>query len=498
LGAKPGNPEFFIHDEYIMTQSLLIDFSRATILCIGDVMLDRFVYGNVDRISPESPVPILKMNHDFTVVGGAGNVARNISSLGGKVIFLGVIGKDSAGEILKGHLDSLPNATAILFEESHRQTIQKTRFIAQGQQLLRVDEETQNPCSSTTQQQILDHCKKVLPECQALILSDYNKGIFSENLCQEIIQLAKGKVPIIVDPKGRHYGQYKGATVLTPNLKELTEVVGRPLKAQADMIKEGQSLKRELDVESILITQGSQGMTLLEGDKDPKQIPAQALEVYDVSGAGDTVVATLAAALASGASLGDASRLANVAAGIVVGKVGTATVSSEELESSFNHHDTARTKQKVLTLSQATDHLKEWRRLGLKVGFTNGCFDLLHLGHLHILQESAAACDKLVIGLNSDASVRRLKGETRPVQNQETRSQVLAALGMVDLVVIFDEETPYNLISNLLPDVLVKGADYTIDRVVGADIVQAKGGEVLLINLKEGHSTTSTVSRMKA
>jgi D-beta-D-heptose 7-phosphate kinase/D-beta-D-heptose 1-phosphate adenosyltransferase len=239
-------------------------------------------------------------------------------------------------------------------------------------------------------------------------------------------------------------------------------------------------------------------MTLLESTKEAKQIPAVAREVYDVSGAGDTVVATLAVALANDISLSDACRLANTAAGIVVGKVGTATLSAEELEASFNHHTTVHTEQKVLTLPRAIDCLKEWRRQGLKVGFTNGCFDLLHLGHLHILQESAAACDKLIIGLNSDASVKRLKGDSRPIQNEETRAQVLAALGMVDVVIIFDEETPYNLISNLLPDVLVKGADYTIDRVVGADIVQAKGGEVLLVNLKEGHSTTKTVGKMVA
>ncbi len=473
-------------------------FSNTTVLCVGDVMLDRFVYGQVERISPESPIPILKMNRDFTVLGGAGNVARNISSLGGKVIFVGITGKDAAGEILKKHLDELPNAKANLFSEANRQTIQKTRFIAQGQQLLRVDEETPNPCLDSTEQQILDYCKKALSECQVIILSDYSKGIFSENLCRSIIGLAKGKVPIVVDPKGRHYQHYKGATILTPNLKELSEVTGQSLKTQAQVIEAGNTLKNELAIDSLLITQGSQGMTLLENNKDAKQIPAVAREVYDVSGAGDTVVATLAVALANGISLSDACRLANTAAGIVVGKVGTATLNAEELEASFNHHTTVHTEQKVLTVPRAIECLKEWRRQGLKVGFTNGCFDLLHLGHLHILQESAAACDKLIIGLNSDVSVKSLKGDSRPIQNEETRSQVLAALGMVDTVIIFDEETPYNLISQLLPDVLIKGADYTIDRVVGADIVQSKGGEVLLVDLKEGHSTTKTVSKMVA
>ena len=479
-----------------MTGIHSFNFSNITALCIGDVMLDRFVYGQVERISPESPVPILKMNRDFTVVGGAGNVARNIASLGGNVIFIGVIGNDFTGDVLKKHLDELPNTQAILFAEANRQTIQKTRFIAQGQQLLRVDEETPNPCLDLTKQQILNYCKKALSECQVLILSDYNKGLFSKDLCQDIISLAKGKVPIVIDPKGRHYGHYKGATILTPNLKELSEVTGQSFKNQAQITEAGTILKNQLDIDSLLITQGSQGMTLLEGNKDPKQIPAVAREVYDVSGAGDTVVATLAVALANDVSLPDACRLANAAAGIVVGKVGTATLNAEELEVSFNHHTTVHTEQKVLPLSKAMEILKDWRRQGLKVGFTNGCFDLLHLGHLHILQESAAACDKLIIGLNSDSSVKRLKGDSRPVQNEETRSQVLAALGMVDLVIIFDEETPYKLISNLLPDVLVKGADYKIDKVVGADIVQAKGGEILLVEIKEGHSTTKTVTKM--
>ncbi len=461
-------------------------------------MLDRFVYGHVERISPESPVPVLRMSRDFTVIGGAGNVARNISSLNSSVIFIGVVGNDNAGSILKNHLDALPNTQSTLLVESHRQTVQKTRFIAQGQQLLRLDEETPIPCSPATEQRILELCEQYIPECHALILSDYNKGIFSRNLCEKLIKLAQGRLPIIVDPKGRNYQQYRGATVLTPNLKELREVSGQALKTQAEIVEAAQNLQKELEIESLLITQGSQGMTLFDGGKEPKQIPAQAREVYDVSGAGDTVIATLATSIASGIRLSEASRLANAAAGIVVGKVGTATVSAEELEKAVDHGQFLHTEQKVLNLQQALELLKDWRRQGLKVGFTNGCFDLLHLGHLHILQESAAACDKLIIGLNTDASVKRLKGESRPIQNQETRAQVLAALGMVDIVILFDEETPYNLISTLLPDVLVKGADYTIDRVVGADIVQAKGGEVLLVTLKQGHSTTSTVERMIA
>ncbi|RZI46818.1 D-glycero-beta-D-manno-heptose-7-phosphate kinase [Candidatus Finniella inopinata] len=477
-----------------------LKFSGSTVLCIGDVMLDHFIYGQVDRISPESPIPVLRQQHQFSMLGGAGNVMRNMLALGGQVIFISVIGDDATGQTLKNQLKSLTNVQSQLITETNRQTIQKTRFIAQGQQLLRVDEEVVLPCTKASQEQILTAVQQFLPACQAVVLSDYHKGLFTEDLSQiliEHIRLQDPHIPIVVDPKGRHYDRYKGATIITPNLKELSEVAGYSIKSQEGILKESHRLQHDLNIDSVLVTQGAQGMTLVEKEGQSHFFPAQTREVYDVSGAGDTVVAALALGLASGYLLKESCYLANEAAGIAVGKVGTATVSSEELENSLNQHHGGSYKQKIVDVHQAHDLLKRWRHQGLKIGFTNGCFDLLHLGHLHILRQSAQACDKLVLGLNTDASIKRLKGEQRPIQNQQTRAMVLAALGMVDAVILFDEDTPLELIKALQPDVLVKGADYTVDRVVGADLVQARGGRVLLVDLQEGHSTTNTVAKMK-
>jgi D-beta-D-heptose 7-phosphate kinase/D-beta-D-heptose 1-phosphate adenosyltransferase len=472
-----------------------LDFSDKTILCLGDVMLDRFIYGQVHRISPESPVPILHANRSFAMVGGAGNVARNIASLGAQVIFVGVVGNDTSGRELEENFTNTPGIRAHLFREASRQTIQKTRFIAQGQQLLRVDEEIASPCGVETEQDILTLCERVRSTCHAVVLSDYQKGFFTEEFTQKIIQLFQGR-PIIVDPKGRSYHKYAGATVLTPNLKELQDYCGFSFKCAQHMEEEAQKLSKTLALEAILVTQGSQGMTLFDGQKPPFQVAAQAREVFDVSGAGDTVVATLAVCMADSMPLKEACRLSNVAAGIVVGKVGTATVSAQELQAAIHHHDTLHSEQKVLSLPQAVDRMKDWRRQGLRVGFTNGCFDLLHLGHLHSIQEAAAHCDRLIVAINSDASVKRLKGDTRPIHNEETRSHVLAALSIVDTVLVFDDETPLRLIEALLPDVLIKGGDYSIDQIVGAPIVQAHGGEVIIVPIKEGHSTTLTVTAL--
>lgn len=473
---------------------LHLDFSKETILCLGDVMLDRFIYGQVHRISPESPVPILHTSRSFSMIGGAGNVARNMASLGANVIFIGIVGNDSVAFELDENLKNTPGITPYLFRESNRQTIQKTRFIAQGQQLLRVDEEVVKPCTEKTEAEILALCAKLETNCQAVVLSDYQKGFFTENFTQKLIHIFQGK-PIIVDPKGRSYTKYAGATLLTPNLKELQDYCGISFQDQSHMEEEAQKVCNDLNLKSVLVTQGSQGMTLLDNAAPPFQISAQAREVFDVSGAGDTVVATLAACMASKMPLKDACRLANVAAGIVVGKVGTATVSVQELQAAIYHHDTLHTEEKVLSLAQAVDRLKDWRRQGLRVGFTNGCFDLLHLGHLHSIQEAAAHCDRLIVAINSDASVKRLKGPSRPIHSQETRSQVLAALAIVDMVVIFDEDTPIKPIEALLPDVLIKGGDYTIDQIVGASLVQAHGGQVVIVPIKEGHSTTLTIEK---
>jgi D-beta-D-heptose 7-phosphate kinase / D-beta-D-heptose 1-phosphate adenosyltransferase len=477
-------------------ESIAINFKKCRVLCLGDVILDRFVYGTIDRISPEAPVPILKMNRDFDTLGGAGNVVHNLSSLGCQVTFIGIVGKDDAGEKAEKLMTDLPNVTACLTHQGR--TPLKTRFISLSQQLLRVDDEViihPNPATLNT---IMTAVQTHLPLAQVVILSDYGKGALPAELCQYVISQAKAAgIPVLVDPKGQDYGRYQGATILTPNAKELSAVARHDLVTDEDFATAALHVKETYDFEAILVTRGSKGMTLIPGLEEASlQIPAQVREVFDVSGAGDTVISTLSAALAVGFPVEDSAKIANIAAGIVVGKVGTAVVTGSELQTAcLNAHFIP---SKVLSLNEAKDLVQKWHRNHLTVGFTNGCFDLLHLGHLHILEQSKKLCDRLIVGLNSDASVQRLKGDNRPIQGESVRAQVLAALECVDGVVLFDADTPLKLIEALRPDVLCKGADYTVDQVVGADIVQLSGGRVHLINLKPGHSTTMTVTKLRS
>lgn len=485
-------------------QSLDISFKNFHILCLGDLMLDRFVYGVVHRISPEAPIPILKVNRDFLSLGGAGNVARNLSSLGVQTTFVGIVGKDNPGQSVKDLLSDLPQVKIDLIAEGR--TPFKSRFISHSQQLLRVDDEVVAAPSPTTLEAIKETVAKYLPSVQAVILSDYGKGALPPDLCQYVIQLAKkAKVPVIVDPKGQDYSRYFGATLLTPNEKELSEATSYPLTTEEDVLQAMVDLKAKHGLESLLVTRGQKGMVLLSSSgKSPNEkgndtflhIPTQAREVFDVSGAGDTVVATLCAAISAGHSLDAAAKLANTAAGIVVGKVGTATINADELAAAVMNAEPL-SFSKIMSLEEAKNRTHLWRRQGLTVGFTNGCFDLLHLGHLHSLEQAKKTCDRLIVGLNRDQSIKRLKGESRPIQEEAVRAEVLAALEYVDGVVLFEEDTPLRLIETLLPDVLCKGADYTVDKVVGADVVQLNGGRVHLIDLKPGYSTTATVTKMK-
>jgi D-beta-D-heptose 7-phosphate kinase/D-beta-D-heptose 1-phosphate adenosyltransferase len=477
-----------------------ISFQDKQVLCLGDLLLDRFVYGTVHRISPEAPIPVLKVNREFMTLGGAGNVVRNLSALGCQTIFIGIIGKDDAGQKAKDLLTELPQVNAYLAVEGR--TPVKSRFISNSQQLLRVDEEIIADPSQTTLEELKALVMTHLPSSQVVILSDYGKGSLPFQLCQFVIQAARAAgIPTIVDPKGQDYSRYKGASLLTPNEKELSEVSLAPLDTDQD-VGQAMALLRELHhLDAVLVTRGAKGMVMLpphlnETD-EAIHIPAQAREIFDVSGAGDTVIATLAASISAGHSFEDAARLANIAGGIVVGKVGTAVVGQEELSAAVLEAE-PHTPSKIMTLKEAKTHTQTWRRHGLTLGFTNGCFDLLHLGHLHSFAECKKQCDRLIVGLNTDASIKRLKGEDRPIQAEIVRAHIIAALEYVDAVVLFDDDTPLNLIETLLPDLLFKGADYTIDKVVGADIVQLNGGKVHLIDLKPGFSTTATIEKLKA
>lgn len=478
---------------------LIERLNGARVLCVGDVMLDRYVMGEVERISPEAPIPVLRTQRETSMLGGAGNVANNIAALGGGGHFVGVVGEDAAGDEISRLLANLQTIQADLISDSERRTTLKTRFVGANQQLMRADVESTEALSAQSQAQVLEHITHSGDAIGAVVLSDYGKGVLSDTIIQGVIANAHAaKIPVVIDPKGVDYSRYRGADIITPNKKELMDATAMPAHSDDDVVAACRHLIESCGVGGVLATRSADGMTLVSKGRDPLHLKAEAREVFDVSGAGDTVVATLALALAGGADLNDAASLANTAAGIVVGKAGTATVSGAELARALHHQDLGQAEAKLNDVDRAIAKVALWRDQGLEVGFTNGCFDLLHPGHISLLSQARGACDRLVVGLNSDSSVRGLKGETRPVQSEAARAAVLGALAAVDLIVLFSDETPIQLIEALRPNVLIKGADYTIETVVGADIVHGYGGRVVLAELLDGHSTTNTIERMNS
>ncbi|MFC3674164.1 bifunctional D-glycero-beta-D-manno-heptose-7-phosphate kinase/D-glycero-beta-D-manno-heptose 1-phosphate adenylyltransferase HldE [Ferrovibrio xuzhouensis] len=476
----------------------LVDFSAARVLVVGDVMLDRFVYGDVQRISPEAPIPVIRAERELAMPGGAGNVARNIAALGARATLIGLVGDDTAADLLNDVLAAEPGIEARLVVDETRPTIEKSRFIGSRQQLLRVDRETSRAPADDSLATLIAAAIDALADCSVLVLSDYAKGVMAPSVVTKLVAAAaKAGKPVLVDPKGSDFSRYRGATLVTPNLAEARLASGMACDDDAGVVAAGRRLQADSGLAGILITRGAAGMTLLQGDAAPMHLPAEAREVFDVSGAGDTVVATIAAALAAGRSLPQAAHLANVAAGIVVGKIGTAVVLPEELRVALHMPDPHSFAAKVATRQQARARVDLWRAHGERIGFTNGVFDLLHPGHLALLSEVRSQCDRLIVAINADASVKKLKGPQRPVQDEDHRAQLLAALGMVDLVVVFEEDTPIPLLELLQPDLLVKGGDYTVDQVVGADVVRGYGGEVRVSKLVAGQSTTATISRLR-
>lgn len=478
----------------------LSELAGQTVLCIGDLMLDEFVYGEVSRISPEAPTPVIACKRSELMVGGAGNVARNLVSLGTRCIFVGVVGDDDTGRALAAALAEQPLIEFELVADAGRTTTRKVRFVSEhhSTHLLRADWESAGPVNAAAEDALIRHALEALPRAGAVVLSDYAKGALTPRVVRAIIDAANkvGK-PVIVDPKGRDYSIYRGATLITPNRQELAEATHSAAKTDDEVVIAAEELRDSLEAEAVLVTRSEAGMTLV-GDGAPIHVPAYPVRVRDVSGAGDTVVAVLAAMLAMGADFEASMRAANAAASVVVGKRGTATLTVEELRSRILPAASRAPEEKIVfDWSQLDDHLGPWRRSGLRIGFTNGCFDLLHPGHVRLLAAARAACDRLVLGLNSDASVRRLKGDSRPVQHEQARAEVLAALEAIDLVVIFDQDTPLDLIERVKPTVLVKGGDYTREQVVGHEFVEALGGEVVLVDLVPGHSTTSIVERSR-
>jgi D-beta-D-heptose 7-phosphate kinase/D-beta-D-heptose 1-phosphate adenosyltransferase len=473
---------------------------RQTVLCVGDLMLDEFVYGEVSRISPEAPAPVIAVQRSAVNVGGAGNVARNIAALGARCIFVGLIGEDEAGRTLKAELAKESLVEALLVSDAARPTTRKVRFVSEhfSTHMLRADWEMATPASAEIEQKLIDTIVPLIARADIVLLSDYAKGVLTARVIRNVIDAARklGK-RVIVDPKSANFAIYRGATLLTPNRKEFAEATRSHADTPAAITAAAPDAMLLADCEAMLVTQGEHGMTLVPRSGDAIHVPAHPVKVRDVTGAGDTVAAMLAVALAAGADWETALRSASAAAAVAVSKTGTATVTPREWRRKILPHAFLAAEEKIVSSGDLDVHLSDWRQHELRVGFTNGCFDILHPGHVKVLTAARGACDRLIVGLNSDASTRRLKGEERPVQNERARAEVLAALEAVDLVVIFEEDTPLKLITQIKPAVLVKGGDYTREQVVGHDIVEAHGGEVLLIDTMPGFSTTSLVNRAR-
>ncbi len=487
----------------------MLSFTDCRVLVIGDIMLDEYMATEVGRISPEAPVPVARIQKHWSVPGGAANVARNLVCLGCKVTLAGLRGHDDAGEQLQRLLGAQGIKSRMVFTDD-RPTPSKTRVVALGQQLLRLDNEEQADLPPEILEQMWGVIQEALQDAAVVVLSDYDKGVFrrfsgGDSLAVRVIAACrKRRTPVLVDPKGADWERYAHADCITPNTKELAEA----LNVSADSfsaLREGAAvLMQRHHLPRILLTRSEKGMTLLQHGAACTEIPTQAREVADVSGAGDTVVAVTAACAAKGMDWLSAAKMANTAAGVVVGKAGTSPIELAELRAAAlaaacgRGKDLSRLNAKIYTLERLEPKVESWRRKGEKIVFTNGCFDLLHMGHIQLIEEAAAQGDKLIVALNSDSSVKRLKGESRPIQPEKARAIVMAALEGVDAVILFDEATPLHLIKALLPDVLVKGGDYDVQSVVGAQHVISHGGRVHLAKFMDGYSTTNIVSQLSA
>lgn len=472
---------------------------NINILVIGDFMIDDYLIGDVERINPEAPVPVLKVKKQRLSLGGAGNVVRNLVSLGANVFTSTVIGDDNDVNSMIKLIEDEALTGDYIIKEQGRETTRKTRLLAQHQHLFRYDNESVHDISSESENKIIHYVKAIIKNIDALILEDYGKGVLTERLLRELINIANNNETIcLIDPNRTDWSIYKNANIMTPNDKELSKATGKPVDNPKDIIDVGFEVMAKNNFSYLLVTRGSEGMMLLDGiTKSSFSIPAKTKDVYDSAGAGDTVIAALSIALCSGMSYTDAAQFSNEVAGIVVSKSGVATVSLLEVEKYLeksNYIYIRDSKVKSLDeISEIAEHLRADRN---RIVFTNGCFDILHSGHIHYLEGASEYGDVLIIGLNSDSSVKRLKGNDRPINTAKDRADILASLSVVDYVVIFDEDTPYNLINALKPDVLVKGGDYKPEEVIGKDIVESYGGSVIIQPYIEGKSTSNIISKL--
>ena len=465
---------------------------KPNILVIGDLMIDHYLWGSCDRISPEAPVQVVNVKKESSVLGGAGNVINNLVTLGSVVDVISVIGNDSVANELKSLLEKIDVPTSNLVVENNRKTSKKSRLIASQQQVLRYDMESIDDINENSHKQIIQTLEKNIDKYSSIILSDYGKGVLTTNLTKEIIKIAnKNNIKVLVDPKGKDYSKYKGSYTLTPNKKEAMEATNIDIKDESSLIEALKSLKTQCELEVSLITLSEQGIAIFDDELTIK--PTVAREVYDVTGAGDTVIASIAFALGNNLDIKDAIYFANLAAGVVVGKIGSATTTLDEIyEYEYSLHKSNSTSH-IKTFDEIKTLASKLHNQGKKIVFTNGCFDILHVGHVKYLEVAKSYGDVLILGLNADSSVRKLKGPTRPINTQDDRAYILASLESVDYVVIFEEETPYELIKLIKPHVLVKGGDYEGKEVVGQDIAD----ELKLVQFVDGKSTTNTIKRIQ-
>jgi D-beta-D-heptose 7-phosphate kinase/D-beta-D-heptose 1-phosphate adenosyltransferase len=477
---------------------LLARFADTPVLVIGDLMIDEYIWGHVNRISPEAPVQVVEADREEYMLGGAGNVVKNLVSLEAQVFVSSMVDEDETGTQILDELVKLGVSVDGVFRESGRVSSRKTRVLSleTNQQILRIDRESVHPVSRSGEDRIAGYVEKHCSSFSAIVLSDYLKGVLTEALTSRIIDIASSNnLPVIVDPKGRNYARYRGATLITPNRKEAETVLGTDIVDEESLRKAGRALLSRFSVQSILITLGKDGMALFQKGRRVYHIPAEKKEVFDVTGAGDTVISLMGLCVASGIDMGKAIDIANIAAGIVVGKTGTATVTIQEIIDEVLEHK-GYSSSRIMELKPLARLVEEKKRNGKTVVFTNGCFDILHAGHTSFLQQARKLGDLLIVGLNSDASVRRLKGPHRPVVPMAERASILSSIAGVDYVVGFEEDTPIRLIRTIRPDILVKGDDYTREQVVGLEEVESYGGRVELIRLVDGVSTSSIIERI--
>lgn len=465
---------------------------KPNILVIGDLMIDHYLWGSCDRISPEAPVQVVNVKKESSVLGGAGNVINNLVTLGSVVDVISVIGNDSVANELKSLLEKIDVPTSNLVVENNRKTSKKSRLIASQQQVLRYDMESIDDINENSHKQIIQTLEKNIDKYSSIILSDYGKGVLTTNLTKEIIKIAnKNSIKVLVDPKGKDYSKYKGSYTLTPNKKEAMEATNIDIKDESSLIEALKSLKTQCSLEVSLVTLSEQGIAIFDDELTIK--PTVAREVYDVTGAGDTVIASIAFALGNNLDIKVATYFANLAAGVVVGKIGSATTTLDEIyEYEYSLHKSNSTSH-IKTFDEIKTLASKLHSQGKKIVFTNGCFDILHVGHVKYLEVAKSYGDVLILGLNADSSVKKLKGPTRPINTQDDRAYILASLESVDYVVIFEEETPYELIKLIKPHVLVKGGDYEGKEVVGQDIAD----ELKLVQFVDGKSTTNTIKRIQ-